>query len=178
MRKPAFLVFCIILCLACISCSKDFRFKDFTETNVVGELLGPEDPDDWRMDDDWGNAVHKLFDDQFGGECTMENKALKDGIEDIDIYRLIGVGPAFPNPAVSTVIIDFSMPVAGKIQVLLVDGSHHVLLKKCIDVTEYYNYTLNADISDIDERGELYRIFYKYISETGTSYGHGDILIE
>ena len=145
---------------------------------MVGELLGPEDADDWRLDDDWGNAVHKLFDEQFDDECELQDKALKEDSDGIDMYRIIGVGPAYPNPASSSAVIDFYMGSGGKVQVLLVDRSHNVLMKECIDLSNNYNYTLNADLSDIDERGELYRIFYKHISEEGTVYGHGDIMVE
>jgi len=177
-RNIVFILSCIFLSLSFTSCSKDFRFDGITETDIVGQLLGTENADDWRLDDDWGNAVHKLFEDQFDAACTPEEKSLKEGVDNLVDPRIEGVGPAFPNPATSSVVIDFYMSSGGKVQVLLVDRSHNVIMKECIDLDLSYNYTLQTDLSDIHERGELYRFFYKHISEEGTIYGHGDVMVE
>lgn len=175
-RTPIFIFFSLLIAGLLTSCSKDFHFKGYTPTNLMGQVMGTVDEDDWQLDDDWGNSVHKLFDETFQEACSGFQVTGKKSADSL-IETISGpVIMAYPNPAQEIVSIYFRFQESGNMQLILVNESQDVIIALCEEDMQSNTYTLN--VGDIDERGQLYRVFYKHNSSNHTYYGHGDLFLK
>ena len=170
-------IFAAILLFTLTSCEKaNFNFKGYTPTDAMGNRLGAADEDDWRTDDDWSNSVYKLFEKTFSDDCGthIKNASTSKSVEPLQLPLVL---PAYPNPASYLSTFQFSFEEAGKLQLLLVSESKDIFGEICDQVTAgsvYYYLSLD----EIYERGQLYRVFYRFEGTENTYLGHGDIMVE
>ena len=169
-RLPPMLLFALGLLLG--SCSKkdtsptiDFGpnqgFSPRTSSNMPS---GTQDPTDWTVDGDWNTQEQALF------------SALPIAVNGAATGSF--TGGAYPNPAVTVVAFNYTIPGTASCKFIVVDNKYRVILENTPSAAAAgQTYHLNLTNSAF-QKGYLYRIYYLLYNGT-TLYlkGHGDIKI-
>ncbi|PKK84384.1 MAG: hypothetical protein CVT49_03410 [candidate division Zixibacteria bacterium HGW-Zixibacteria-1] len=137
-------------------------FKGITYTAPDGAILGPVDSDDWRMFS--GSPTFVIFKENINGQATNSEKVIPDSF---------AAQPAFPNPTNSEIVLQLSIPLAGKWQIIIIDDDYRSI--------KTFEGTSDAGIVEVvwdgtDQSGrkvigDVYRVVYEF----GSCWGYGDI---
>ncbi|MEW5925393.1 MAG: hypothetical protein AB1746_15540 [Candidatus Zixiibacteriota bacterium] len=142
-------------------------FQGITYTGSDGVILGPTDPDDWRLFS--GSPTFLIFKENI-------NELSTDNI-DIIIPVSFHLHPAYPNPSNSEIVLSFDLPVYSPWRITIIDDNYNTI-RMFEDNSEAGTIVVTWDGKDQSGRrmsGDIYRVVYEFYSGGSGLWGYGDI---
>ena len=142
-------------------------FQGITYTGSDGTILGPVDPDDWRVFE--GSPIFMI-----SKENT--NKPSADNIDKV-LPTSFQLHPAYPNPSNSEIVLSFDLPVASPWRITIIDDNYNTI-RMFEDNSEAGIVVTTWDGRDQFGRkvsGDVYRVVYEFFWTSSPVWGYGDI---
>jgi len=152
----------LFLCVSCENgedASKKIDFKGITERNENATLQS-RDTTDWRLDDEWNETEHTLFEETAEKPCNSVT----------DSFFIL----AYPNPCGSVLRIDLYKPDTMRLAYRIVDSNLDILMAR--DSVYSNSFVINAN--SLGGSNDIVRMYYKLIDRNCELKGHGDIKLE
>ncbi len=165
------IVFAGLFALLNLECTKNktvaLDLSGITQTDAVGNSIGPVDNTDWTQDNTWNSNESNLFDTPTAAQLSGTQTCA------------VTVGPAFPNPAGSTIMFYFTTSGITLVQMVITDKYLHVQELHYFMSTTGSNFFQLALQQAMYANNTSYRLYYAFYSlADGRFYkGHGDIRI-